>query len=617
MKRFYIKQISASGAKVQYSSVEFDKGLNIIHGPSNTGKSYVIGCINFMFGSDDIPFTKAATGYDTIAMRLENDDGEYAICERKIVDGKSGETGAGKVSVVSSLENKPDGEYGVKNREYSNFLLYLFGIEEPHEIISTQDYTPNNLTVRTFFHFFFLDEEHIFKKDTPLYSSSYKKPTASIMSLLFLLEGKDYREIIPKESAEERERRVIQKAGVIIYLNEKIQELTKRRSEMEQAVAEIGDADIDTKVDTIVLEIETVEREIVEASDESRRLLAQIYSVSAKLEEARFLRDRYRVLRSQYSSDIRRLRFIADGDAQTTGVHRLVKCPFCDNGMENRQQKRDSYIEASGAELERVTLQLQDLQAAEKDVNDEIVTLEKQISELNARNDQITSLINKQLKPRAAELKSTVTSYRRIVEMRQSVYALETMSTELSADAFDRESEEDDEAQTFEPKKLLDRDNWKQLSEQFGALVAACNYPGHPVACLSIDTLDAVVNGKHKKDEGKGYRAFLNTIVLFNLMKFLGSEGTYAPRMLFLDSPILSLKEKKHGIRENEKATPGMRESLFRYIVDNCGDNQIIIAENEIPNGVNYSTVRLIEFTMDESVGRYGFLLSERNVENA
>ena len=40
MKRFYIKQISASGAKVQYSSVDFDKGLNIIHGPSNTGKSY-------------------------------------------------------------------------------------------------------------------------------------------------------------------------------------------------------------------------------------------------------------------------------------------------------------------------------------------------------------------------------------------------------------------------------------------------------------------------------------------------------------------------------------------------------------------------------------------------
>ena len=66
MKRFYIKQITASGEGVKFSAIDFDKGLNIIHGPSNTGKSYVIGCINFMFGSDDIPFTKSATGYDTV-----------------------------------------------------------------------------------------------------------------------------------------------------------------------------------------------------------------------------------------------------------------------------------------------------------------------------------------------------------------------------------------------------------------------------------------------------------------------------------------------------------------------------------------------------------------------
>jgi len=616
MKRFYIKQISASGEGVKFSSIDFDRGLNIIHGPSNTGKSYVIGCINFMFGSDDIPFTKAATGYDTVTMRLENEDGDYAVLERKIVDGKNGETGAGKVSVISSLEEKPDDDYGIKNREYSNFLLYLFGIKEPHEIISTQDYTPNNLTVRTFFHFFFLDEEHIFKKDTPFYSSSYKKPTASIMSLLFLLEGKDYKEIIPEESAEERERRVIQKAGVIIYLNKKIQELTKRRGEMEQAVAEIGNVDVDAKMDSIVQEIEAVEKDIVEASEESRRLLEQIYSVSAKLEEARFLRDRYKVLRSQYSSDIRRLRFIADGDAKGTNMHRLVKCPFCDNDIKEQQSRRNSYIEASGAELERVTLQLQDLQEAEKDVNSEIKTLEVQIAELNARNDQITCLINKRLKPRAAELKSAVASYKRISEMRQEVYALEAMSTELNTDVFNREMEEDGDALSFDPRQLLNKDAWKTLSERFGDMVVECNYPGHPVARISIDTLDAVVNGKFKKDEGKGYRAFLNTIMLFNLMKFLDAEGTYAPRMLFLDSPILSLKEKKHKIKEKEKATPGMRESLFRYIVNNCGDNQVIIAENELPDGVDYSKARLIEFTMDEEVGRYGFLLSERNVEN-
>lgn len=39
-----------------------------------------------------------------------------------------------------------------------------------------------------------------------------------------------------------------------------------------------------------------------------------------------------------------------------------------------------------------------------------------------------------------------------------------------------------------------------------------------------------------------------------------------------------------------------MRESLFQYLVDNCGDNQIIIAENEIPetDNMDYSKTKLI-----------------------
>jgi hypothetical protein len=72
------------------------------------------------------------------------------------------------------------------------------------------------------------------------------------------------------------------------------------------------------------------------------------------------------------------------------------------------------------------------------------------------------------------------------------------------------------------------------------------------------------------------------------------------------------LKEKKKdsGITEADKADPGMRESLFQYIVDNCGDNQIIIAENEIPETVNmdYSNAKLIGYGQGEGT-QDGFLL--------
>lgn len=65
MSRFFIKQISVTGEKVLFSEVSFNDGVNIIYGPSNAGKSYIINCINFMFAGDP-PFTKSSTGYDTV-----------------------------------------------------------------------------------------------------------------------------------------------------------------------------------------------------------------------------------------------------------------------------------------------------------------------------------------------------------------------------------------------------------------------------------------------------------------------------------------------------------------------------------------------------------------------
>ena len=102
--------------------------------------------------------------------------------------------------------------------------------------------------------------------------------------------------------------------------------------------------------------------------------------------------------------------------------------------------------------------------------------------------------------------------------------------------------------------------------------------------------------------------------MLFNLMKYLEKNGKYALHHLTLDSPILSLKEKKYNITEKEKATIGMRESLIRYIIENCGDNQVIIAENELPENVDYSKAHQIVFSMEDGDDlRYGFLRSIRN----
>ncbi len=85
-------------------------------------------------------------------------------------------------------------------------------------------------------------------------------------------------------------------------------------------------------------------------------------------------------------------------------------------------------------------------------------------------------------------------------------------------------------------------------------------------------------------------------------MKYLSDKGKYAPGILIIDSPILSLKEREDGI-----ATDTMKEALFQYLLNNMNDGQVIIIENDIPD-LDYSSANVIRFTKDQSTGRYGFL---------
>ena len=75
------------------------------------------------------------------------------------------------------------------------------------------------------------------------------------------------------------------------------------------------DVDIDGKIEDILSEIEIVEAEIVSATEKSRQLLDTIYAISAKIQEARYLQDRYNELRSHYIPDFKRLRYITTGRA--------------------------------------------------------------------------------------------------------------------------------------------------------------------------------------------------------------------------------------------------------------------------------------------------------------
>ena len=104
MNEFYISKVVAKGSGKTDSFVELQPGLNIIQGRSNTGKTCIIKCIDFCFGSKAKPFDESL-GYKVIEIHLSTPNGNIQI---------SRTFGKNKVEVVTDVPGYNSGTYDLK-----------------------------------------------------------------------------------------------------------------------------------------------------------------------------------------------------------------------------------------------------------------------------------------------------------------------------------------------------------------------------------------------------------------------------------------------------------------------------------------------------------------------
>lgn len=605
MNDFYVKEIRATGDGLEDSFVEFQPGVNIIHGPSNTGKTYVVMCIDYMLGADNPPMDKASSGIDTISMTLENPDGDTFYAERKVLKAEEGSKADTTITIRTSLDCIENGVWRVKGspgqESYNSTVLpRLLGVEEPVQIISTQQLRKQQFTFRTFVHQMFLDEEHIFTTKTIIDNPKHPSITASINALSFLLTG----HADDGEQIETVEMKRAKKGAVVKYIRHVMENFEHRQAELQEELEKMGGEDIEERMSEILAEIGEVDALMAEVNRQMRDLQITITSDVEDLEETSVLLDRYRMLRSQYEADVERLMFIAEGDAHDAATY-VEKCPFCDHEIE-REEDRASYAESSRAELEKTRRRLEDLESAEAEAAELVSELESSIAELKAQRESLAARINREYRPKSLELHDALGAYRRVIELRRELDLMVSQLEVLSQD-IDETENEDESQEKYDAKKHFDEILFTHLSEAVSEAIKDCAYPGFKTAKISKQSFDILVNNKPKKSEGKGYRAYLNTIYAFTLMKFIEANGVHRPRMLILDSPSLSLTENSEVLIDSS-----MKSALYRHMLRDCGGCQVIIAENEIPTGVDYDGARLIHFTMSDE-GRYGFLRHVRN----
>lgn len=602
MAGFYIKEVRATGQSVPDASISFCTGLNIIQGRSDTGKTCVLKCIDFIFGSKNDPFDEQ-TGYDSVTMIVGNDNGTI-ILRRSLRSMRN------LVTVESDIEGIDDGEYTIKYNKGSKrpplnlVWMKLIGIDEEQDVPSNKDYARKRLTWRTLLRMFYITEGHI-EDETSVILPERQERTLFLSSFLYLITGRDYAEQDPQTNKTIREQR---KKAVEEYISKKIKDAAEKKKALEKQLGDFQGVDVQVEIDQMVNELSFVEHSISNALAEAQHLLSEIVTVEERAAESELMLSRFQSLRSQYTTDINRLTFIVEGEQITADIPQITKCPFCAGKMPARKKK--SYINASRSELHRIMQQLQGLTKTEESIQEEHRATLSQLESLRAQRADIDHVIASELKPRAAKLAKSIDTYRAYIQAQKEVDVIAdfAQSWARDIDSFETEASlEEKDKKEYRPYDYFPEGFQVTMTQYAEEILKECRYENITSARFDMNVFDIEVNGRAKKtSRGKGYRAYLNSVVALMFRRYMYEHALYNPHLLIIDTPL-------HGLDEGvpDAAPESMRTALFSYFINHQAEGQIIIVENldHIPH-LDYeaSGAHVDTFTHDQSKGRYGFL---------
>ena len=597
MSNFYIESITAHGSGKTDSVVSFGKGLNIIQGYSDTGKTCIVKCIDFVCGSAEPPFDRS-TGYSSVTMRIQTQAG--------VVDF-SRSIGKNQIQVVSTNPEIVDGTYDIgykakqKKPAINAVWLKLLGIDGEPLIPKNSDFVKYHLTWRTLMNLVYITEKEIVRPESVVVPLQHTEKTLFLSALLYLISGRDFAET---DAQTKKEIRVARRKAVEEYVNKQISGISERKKHLAEQLALYNGIDVESETSRIISEIEETDEAIVKAVNDSKELLAQILVTEEKAAECSMLLSRYQSLKSQYAADIKRLTFIVEGDLAYQTVPRVAKCPFCEGKM--TPHSHQSYIEASRGELSRIVAQLAGLEATEADVKRELDDIEGTLKALRSQRSSIELLVAEQLRPKAESLRKMLDSYKEFTQIKHEMAIIDSFSDSWVTDLRELPEESNDTIK-YHPREYFDEEFLATKDTYAKEILEECNYENLTSARFSLSDFDIEVNGgKKATNHGKGYCAFLNTIVVLMFRKYFATSAKYNPGLLIIDTPLLGLDQ---GV--DDVAPESMRTALFKYFLNHQDEGQLIVVENleHVPN-LDYiaggATVHT--FTKGRFEGRYGFL---------
>lgn len=605
---FYIKQLTATGPTREASSIIFKPGLNIICGASDTGKTAVLKSIKFMFGGSK-PFDKKKKGFDCITMKVQTLSGEIQL-SRKI--------GKNTIDVVSEVDIIKSGTYdasyndkdGNKNPVIHKLWLKLMGSDNEPRIIKNQLKERKHFTMPTILQSFYLNEDDINENGSVILPArKSESKTLTLSAILYMITGNDFASL---ESEESDVVTNAKKTGMEMYAHARIQELTERIDQIRSEMEAFKGIDVSAELENDINLLSNLDEQINKHREQLVSIIHQTNELDNQSAELELVLSKHNSLQSQYSADIQRLAFIAEGEKITHNHPQSIKCPFCDGTI--NPSKKNTYIEAAKNELARIMTQAKGLSENTEEINSQLKSIKDQLAELNNTRKNIERMIDNALAPQAERLKDDIVAYRHYLQLQQEYEVLDEVCSSLNLKLMEQTNQvsEKETDNSFKPTKHFPQNFSITMSEYAKTILEACNYPGLSTVEFNLSKFDLLINGDLKSEShGKGYRAFINTALGLAMRQYYHENAKYNPGLFIVDTP-------QHGLNQGSDDSPkSMKYGLFSYLIEQKNVGQTIIVENidHLPD-IDFEAlgINIMDFTHDNyeskfSDNRYGFLI--------
>ncbi len=596
----YLTKLAVLGNGKTPAEVSFSKGLNVISGASETGKSYIIECIDYILAGKDPPKNiKEAEGYQKIQAELRTFDGRIFTLSRQFNDNLILMSECPYEEFGQSESLKLSTQHSDSKDNLSAYLLSLLQLYGK-QLKKNQWNEKKSISFRDLTKFCIIKETKIINDKSPIFDGYVTDETTNKSLFKLLLTGKDDTSLEQLENPEYGKARI---KGKIELVKADIESKNKQITELKKTSETLTTDEINVQIQKLVAIVEGAHKDIEEQEKKRQNIWVELDHLKSVMVQNQAIKKRFDILNNVYSSDLKRLDFINEG---AFGIDQLkeINCPLCDSLIDKKllepySEKDDNFLSSVKSEFDKIQLKQKELREAIKEKEAIMESAGQSIAKKQVEFDAIDKYIGDKLKPIHELHSEELHNFMKLNEDKAQVKLLESQIDVLNT-SLAHLLRLLNEKQQKAPEMDAGVDIYTELSKEIKDFIFSWGFDYS--VYFDPSAYDITIDNEKRSNSGKGYRALYLSAFMLGVLQFCVKKDLKHPRFLVLDSPLVTYKEQ-------DKAPEFVKNRFYESLAQLSYINkvQIIIIENIDPPASILNNINYIHFTKNVNVPRYGF----------